>query len=179
MTKKILLLHSSVDGHTVKILDKISSLIGKKRNITKKCISDVSRDLIKQSDSVIIGASIRYGDHRKNLYDFVDQNKDLLDEKDNAFFSVNAVARKDDKNTANTNPYITKFLRKSKWKPKKIEVFAGRIDYPKYNAFDKYMIRFIMWMSKGPTDPSKVFELTDWKKVESFGKKVLNDFLKT
>ena len=41
------------------------------------------------------------------------------------------------------------------------------------------MIRFIMWMSKGPTDSSKVFEFTDWKKVESFGKKVLNDFLKT
>ena len=151
MTKKILLLHSSVDGHTVKILDKISSLIGKKRNITKKCISDVSRGLIKQSDSIIIGASIRYGDHRKNLYDFVDQNKDLLDEKDNAFFSVNAVARKDDKNTAITNPYIAKFLRKSKWKPKKIEVFAGRIDYPKYNAFDKYMIRLIMWITSGPT----------------------------
>ncbi len=33
---------------------------------------------------------------------------------------MNAVARKEDKNTANTNPYITKFLRKSKWRPKKI-----------------------------------------------------------
>ena len=119
MSKKILLIHSSVDGHTVKILDKISSLIGEKRSVTKKCISEVSKDLIKQSDSIVIGASIRYGDHRKNLYEFVDQNKDLLDEKDNAFFSVNAVARKEDKNTANTNPYITKFLRKSKWRPKK------------------------------------------------------------
>ena len=40
MTKKILLIHSSVDGHTVKILDKISSLIGEKRSVTKKCISE-------------------------------------------------------------------------------------------------------------------------------------------
>ena len=96
MSKKILLIHSSVDGHTVKILDKISSLIGKKRSVTKKCISEVSKDLLKQSDSIVIGASIRYGDHRKNLYEFVDQNKDLLDEKDNAFFSVNEVARKEE-----------------------------------------------------------------------------------
>ena len=59
MSKKILLIHSSVDGHTVKILDKISSLIGEKRNVTKKCISEVSKDLIKESDSVVIGASIR------------------------------------------------------------------------------------------------------------------------
>ena len=88
MSKKILLIHSSVDGHTVKILDKISSLIGEKRSVTKKCISEVSKDLIKQSDSIVIGASIRYGDHRKNLYEFVDQNKDLLDEKDNASIEV-------------------------------------------------------------------------------------------
>ena len=68
MSKKILLIHSSVDGHTVKILDKISSLIGEKGSVTKKCISKVSKDLIKQSDSIVIGASIRYGYHRKNLY---------------------------------------------------------------------------------------------------------------
>ena len=172
MSKKILLIHSSVDGHTVKILDEISSLIGKKRNITKKCISDVSRGLIKQSDSIIIGASIRYGDHRKNLYDFVDQNKDLLDEKDNAFFSVNAVARKDDENTAITNPYIAKFLRKSKWKPKKIEVFAGKIDYPKYNAFDKYMIRLIMWITSGPTNMDESYEFTNWNQVKKFAQEI-------
>ena len=54
MSKKILLIHSSVDGHTVKILDKISSLIGEKRSVTKKCISEVSKDLIKQSDYIVI-----------------------------------------------------------------------------------------------------------------------------
>ena len=172
MSKKILLIHSSVDGHTVKILDKISSLIGEKRSVTKKCISEVSKDLIKQSDYIVIGASIRYGDHRKNLYEFVDQNKDLLDEKDNAFFSVNAVARKEDKNTANTNPFITKFLRKSKWRPKKIEVFAGRIDYPKYNAFDKYMIRFIMWITSGPTNMNESYEFTNWDQVKKFAQEI-------
>ena len=101
-----------------------------------------------------------------------DRNKDLLDEKDNAFFSVNAVARKEDKNTANTNPYITKFLRKSKWRPKKIEVFAGRIDYPKYNAFDKYMIRFIMWITSGPTNMNESYEFTNWNQVKKFAQEI-------
>jgi len=96
----------------------------------------------------------------------------LLDEKDNAFFSVNAVARKEDKNTANTNPYITKFLRKSKWRPKKIEVFAGRIDYPKYNAFDKYMIRFIMWITSGPTNMNESYEFTNWNQVKKFAQEI-------
>ena len=36
-----------------------------------------------------------------------------------------------------------------------------------------------MWMSKGPTDPKGIYEFTDWNRVESFGNKVLNDYLKT
>ena len=116
-----------------------------------------------------------------SIIGMVDLNQDLdvLNKKQTAFFNVNAVARKEDKNTPATNPYLIKFLKKVAWKPTLLEVFAGKMSYPKYHFFDKHMIRFIMWMSKGPTDPSKVFEFTDWKKVESFGIKVLNDFLKT
>ena len=49
-------------------------------------------------------------------------------------------------------------------------VFAGKIDYPKYKFFDKYMIRFIMWMTNGPTNISESFEFTDWSKVDDFAK---------
>jgi menaquinone-dependent protoporphyrinogen oxidase len=47
-------------------------------------------------------------------------------------------------------------------------VFAGRIDYPKLGWADRTVIRFIMWMTKGPTDPKGTFEFTDWNKVEAF-----------
>jgi len=49
-----------------------------------------------------------------------------------------------------------------------LEVFAGKIDYPKYNFVDKHMIRFIMWMTKGPTNTNNTYEFTDWKAVEDF-----------
>ena len=80
------------------------------------------------------------------------------------------VARKPEKNTPETNPYLIKFLKKIKWKPKNLGVFAGKIEYPKYKFVDKYAIKFIMWITKGPTDTSKTYEFTDWKKVESFTK---------
>jgi menaquinone-dependent protoporphyrinogen oxidase len=32
------------------------------------------------------------------------------------------------------------------------------------------MIRLIMLMTKGPTDPATVIEFTDWTKVEAFGR---------
>jgi menaquinone-dependent protoporphyrinogen oxidase len=34
------------------------------------------------------------------------------------------------------------------------------------------MIRFIMWMTHGPTDPTAVVEFTDWEQVEAFGRVV-------
>ena len=60
------------------------------------------------------------------------------------------------------------FLNKSVWKPKRLAVFAGKVDYPNYNFFNKLVIRFIMYLTKGPTDTSKSYEFTDWKKVEEF-----------
>ncbi len=31
------------------------------------------------------------------------------------------------------------------------------------------MIRLIMWMTKGPTDPKTNIEFTNWNQVEDFG----------
>ena len=177
--KKTAIIYSSTDGHTVKICEKIIEIIKHESIISLSSIEEADSLDLESFDFILVGASIRYGNHKANLFSFIKNNLESLSKKDTAFFNVNAVARKEDKNTPATNPYLIKFLKKVAWKPTLLEVFAGKISYPKYHFFDKHMIRFIMWMSKGPTDPSKVFEFTDWKKVESFGKKVLNDFLKT
>ena len=34
------------------------------------------------------------------------------------------------------------------------------------------MIRFILWMTKGPTDPTLTIEFTDWDKVDEFGRRI-------
>ena len=177
--KKTAIIYSSTDGHTVKICEKIIEIIKHESIISLSSIEEADSLDLESFDFILVGASIRYGNHKANLFSFIKNNLESLNKKDTAFFNVNAVARKEDKNTPATNPYLIKFLKKVAWKPSLLEVFAGKISYPKYHFFDKHMIRFIMWMSKGPTNPSKVFEFTDWKKVESFGKKVLNDFLKT
>ena len=39
-------------------------------------------------------------------------------------------------------------------------------------AFDRTMIRLIMWMTKGPTDPTLTVEFTDWDKVDEFARMV-------
>ena len=167
--KKILLTYSTVDGHTKTICEKILSY----SETSQVDILPIDRSInIKDYDTVVIGASIRYGKYREEIFEFIKENEELLNSKDNAFFSVNVVARKENKNKPETNPYLIKFLNKISWQPKILDVFAGKIDYPKYKFLDKYAIKFIMWITKGPTDTSKVYEFTDWNRVKSFAEKL-------
>jgi len=168
---KILILYASTDGHTRKICNRLQQVIEQLgHQVTLVPIDNEAQVDLQAFDKIVIGASIRYGKHSQKITDFINRNKQLLDSKPNAFFSVNIVARKPGKNQPDTNPYLRKFLKKITWRPKEIAVFAGKLDYPKYSFFDRTMIRLIMFITKGPTDPKAVIEFTDWQQVESFGR---------
>ena len=167
---KYLFLYSTTDGHTKRICEYIGNILKHENHEIK--IEPISLELKKLSeyDAIILGASIRYGKHQKPVFNFINKHKDLLETKKSAFFSVNVVARKNEKNSPNTNPYMKKFLKTSSWQPNKLGVFAGKVDYPSYKFFDKYIIKMIMWITKGPTDTSQSYEFTDWNVVENFAK---------
>jgi menaquinone-dependent protoporphyrinogen oxidase len=166
---KILIIYSSTDGHTKEICLRLQHMVEAQNNrVSLIAINDANTQDLNAFDKIVIGASIRYGKHHKKVYELIKHNQHILESKSNAFFSVNVVARKPEKNTPETNPYLKKFLKQISWKPKNLAVFAGKIDYQKYNTFDRIMIRFIMWMTKGPTDPHAKIEFTDWSQVESF-----------
>ena len=171
-----LIIYSTTDGHTKIICERIKNVLNDGNLVTLISLENAKKVDLSIFEKIIIGASIRYGNHSKELYKFIDFNKNILTQKKSAFFSVNVVARKLEKNTAETNPYINKFLKISKWKPNKISVFAGKVDYPNYNFFDKYVIKFIMLITKGPTDTSQSYEFTDWSKVDDFSKEFKNNY---
>lgn len=174
---KILIIYSTTDGHTREICQRLSKVIEAQDNQNEvKLISINHGQDIEQDnfDKIVVGASIRYGKHRPQVHEFVNKYEKILDSKPNAFFSVNVVARKPEKNQPDTNPYLIKFLKQVTWRPKELAVFAGKIDYPSYTFWDRLMIRLIMWITKGPTDPKTIIEFTDWNKVEAFGKVISN-----
>ncbi|WP_330149210.1 menaquinone-dependent protoporphyrinogen IX dehydrogenase [Shewanella xiamenensis] len=165
-----LIIYSTIDGQTLEICRKIKAVAEQAgEQVSLVTLEQAEALSLVDFDKVLIGASIRYGKHRPELYQFVNRNHAVLSAKINGFFTVNVVARKPLKNTPETNPYMQKFLKLSLWQPQQLAVFAGKIDYPKYSLFDRTMIRFIMWMTKGPTDLKGTFEFTDWGKVEAFG----------
>lgn len=167
----ILIIFSTTDGHTEKICLRLQQLIeAHGSRVTLLPVAEGNAVNLDNFDKVVIGASIRYGKHSPEIYQFVERHAQRLADKPNAFFSVNVVARKPEKNTPDTNPYLRKFLRQIAWKPGQLAVFAGKLDYQKYSFWDRFMIRLIMRITKGPTDPDTNIEFTNWQDVEAFAR---------
>ena len=164
---------STVDGHTLEICRRLVEVVEEAGfSATLLELTPDAKIDLASFDQVVIGASIRYGKHRPEVTRFIKDNIEILESKHGAFFSVNAVARKPNKRDPHTNPYVRKFFKTITWQPAAIGIFGGKINYSLYKFWDKTMIRFIMWMTNGPTALDSNVDFTDWDEVEAFGRAV-------
>ena len=76
---KIILLYSTTDGHTIEICQRLQSLV-EQSNHEIKVIPIIEHDVneLESFDMIIIGASIRYGKHKPEVFDFIKQNQTLF-----------------------------------------------------------------------------------------------------
>ena len=166
-TKKNLIIYWTVDWHALKISYFVKEKL-KDNIIDIFNVSEFSENL-ENYEKILIVSSIRYWKFHKNIRDFVEKNFEILNSKKSAFISINLVARKPNKKTPETNVYTRKFFEKTPFKPKLIWVFGWVLDYEKYGFFDWLMIKFIMKITKGPTNTKDwAIEYTDWNQVEKF-----------
>jgi len=173
MTHLTLLTYSTTDGQTIKICERSKQVLEQAGlAVTLLPLAEANELDLNSFARIVIGASIRYGKHQPQVAAFIAKHQAVLESKPNAFFTVNIVARKPNKNRPENNPYLIKYLKTISWKPQLLDVFAGKLNYPIYGPLDRLMIRFIMLITKGPTDPKTVIEFTDWSRVEAFAKAV-------
>ena len=172
MEVKTGIIYATVDGQTLRICKRLRDTLVKNNHTVQIFSVDDFKLEVSSFEKFIIGSSIRYGKHNAKIVDFVKKNKAALDKRKTAFFSVNLVARKAEKSKPETNPYVIKFLNEVDWRPDVVGVFAGRLDYKKYAFVDRWMIKLIMLMTKGPVNPKAEIEYTDWSKVREFGDKL-------
>ena len=125
MKTKIGIVYATVDGQTLKICNAIKNELVEKDNAVELFSIEDFKGKLTDFDTFIIGSSIRYGKHNPKIIEFINQNKALLEKVENAFFSVNLVARKPEKASPETNPYFIKFLKTINWIPKTSAVFCG------------------------------------------------------
>ncbi len=168
----ILIIYSTNDGHTLEVCKKIQQHLAANNKVELQPVEQPAIRTLDDFDKIIIGAAIRYGTHTQEVFRFIKTHHQMLNAKTNAFFSVSAVARKPNRNTPQSNPYMQRFLKQIDWKPQHLATFAGKINYPIYNLWERLIIQLIMWITKGPTDTGGVYEFTDWEQVARFAREI-------
>lgn len=172
MDKPIVIVYSTVDGHTLKICRVLADCLIEKHFDVQMFSIDQFKKQISGFSCVIIGASVRYGKHHRLIKEFILKNREELRTVKTAFFSVNLVARKEEKSRPENNPYLIKFLKEIDWKPDIAGVFAGQLDYSRYSFLDKLMIKLIMKLTHGPTKTKSPIVYTNWELVQQFAEKL-------
>ena len=113
-------------------------------------------------------AAVRYGRHLPQAERLLALHRSLDRAPPLAFASVNLMARKEGKTSATGNAYLRKMIARLRLTPALAVAFAGKLDYRRYRWSDRLIIRLIMRLTGGPTDPDTCIEYTSWPAVEDF-----------
>lgn len=115
-------------------------------------------------------ASVQYGHLDKRATRWVSANLPLLQQLPTLLVTVSLTARKyvtHAPEDVHEHVYTRKFLQATGWQPTLVELAAGKLEYPRYNLFDRKMIQLIMHISHGPTDGVSVIEYTNWERLSA------------
>lgn len=172
----ILVLYMSRGGHTARIARRVCAAIAEAGgSATMMDLTEARHEGVDwdRYDVVALGAPVLYGSYHASVFEFIAAHRAQLEARPSSFFNVSVVARTPAKATVEGNRYMQKFLQLSPWQPRDLQVIAGKVDYPSWPWLDKQMIRLIMKMTDGPTDPQAVIDYTDWDAVDAYGRHLL------
>jgi menaquinone-dependent protoporphyrinogen oxidase len=162
-----LVAYASRDGHAAAIAARLAAAIGDAETYDLAGGAEPT-DRLRTAPFAVLVAAVRYGKHLPAAERFLAAYTGLAAPPPLALASVNLTARKPEKSTPATNPYLKKLTARHGLAPAHQAVFAGKLDYPRYRWFDRQMIRLIMALTGGPTDPTTVVDYTDWAAVDAF-----------
>lgn len=167
---RILVLHSSIDGHTKRIAERIGAVLASEGHVATLRSADAPAvgAEIGRCDGVIFGAAIRYGHYAPYVEGMVRDHREAIEARPNAFFSVCLTAGGPGARPKAAQRYVDELMGKTGWRPGAVAIFAGALRYRHYSLFTRAMIRLIMTITGGDTDTSREYEYTDWQAVDRF-----------
>ena len=175
--KELLFLYASRDGQARRIGERLAACArtaGWPIHLMDLGQGIPSAELLGSAAVVVVVAAIRYGYHLPEAERLMTLHRDQLRARPLVVVSVNLTARKPGKDTAEGNAYLRRWLKRHRLRPDLAQAIAGKLDYPRYTWLDRQLIRLIMSITGGPTDPSTSHEFTDWPAVEAFGARVVD-----
>ncbi len=169
------ILYASHDGHTRKITDYMASALESRGLSTLQADLDhdsYSIEVLEQAPVIVLAAAIRYGKPLPIAEAFLKRHRTLIADKPLVLLSMNLTARKPGKTTPEGSIYLRKWIKRHDLKPAIAAAVAGKLDYQRYGPFDRFMIRLIMKITGGPTEPTACVEFTNWDQVDSIVKAI-------
>lgn len=175
MSGDVLLFFASRDGQARRIAARIGERFSENgiavRERDAALTPPTSADL-SAARLIVLVAAVRYGRHLPEALRLLDAYR-ATSGPPLAFASVNLTARTPGKDTAEGSAYARKTIARYRLDPSLATAFAGRLDYPRYSWRDRQIIRFIMWMTGGPTEPTAQVEYTDWAAVDAYADRLI------
>ena len=176
----VALYYATRDGQARRIADHVSErllqagAVAEPRNIAG-ALPEASE--LEAAAMVVLVAAVRYGRHLPEADRFLKACRALRAPAPLALGSVNLTARKPGKTTATGNTYLRKLIARHGLAPAIAVAFAGRLEYQRYRWFDRWIIRFIMLLTGGPTESNACVEYTSWSDVDAFADQILDRVL--
>lgn len=167
--------YASRDGQARRIAERIAVRLGDRGIVATAhdlAVSSPSPSAIADSPVAILVAAVRYGRHLQPALGFLATYSRISSPPPLVLASVNLTARKPGKDTPEGNPYLRKLIARQRLTPALATAFAGRLDYPEYGLLDREIIRLIMRLTGGPTDPTARVEYTSWPAVDAFAAQI-------
>jgi menaquinone-dependent protoporphyrinogen oxidase len=167
--------YATRDGQSRKIAHRIAG------GLAERGIETRPRDLaaaqpfppvLESAGAVVLIAAIRYGKLLPEALEFLATYEKLATKPKLVFLVVNLTSRKPGKETPEGSAYIRKAIAKYKLEPAFARAIPGVLDYQRYTWRDRQLIRFIMWLTGGPTDPRTNIEYTPWDVVDEIAMKI-------
>jgi menaquinone-dependent protoporphyrinogen oxidase len=171
----MLLVYATRDGQSRRIAAHIAARLaeaGISADPRDLAVAFPAADDLARSRLIVLVAAVRYGRHLPEAERFVAAYRVLAAPAPLVFVSVNLTARKPGKDTPTGNPYLRKSIVRHRLTPVLAAAVAGRLDYPRYGWLDRQVIRLIMKMTGGPTDPRACVEFTAWPAVDAIAARI-------
>lgn len=163
------LLYATRDGQSRRIAERIAGRLAERGiPVQPHDLAAVGPDpaQLQAARLVVVVSAVRYGRTLPEAERFLAGYGALRAPSPLVLLSVNLTARKPGKTTIEGNVYLRKLVVRHRLAPALARALAGRLDYARYGWLDRQVIRFIMKLTGGPTDPGTCIDYTPWDVVD-------------
>ena len=174
----VLIVYATRKGQTQRIAERMEKTLTERGHGVVLADADAppSGVDLRDFDAAFVAAPIYAGGYPRSVARFVRKHAAFFNRVPSAFFSVGlAVASRTSDGRAQTMPLVERFLRRSGWRPRRVELVAGALPYSKYNVLIRFIMQRIAAKEGGDTDTSHDYEYTDWNAVEKFVTEFVED----